>query len=64
MTAIRYSRYVLVNEDKGSVVWYDNKGAADKAQTATGGTLFDFDHDNRQTVEHAIHSARHRMGIE
>ena len=64
MTTIRYSRYVLVNEDKGSVVWYENKDAADKAQATAGGVLFDFDRDNRQTVDHAIHSARHRMGIE
>ena len=64
MTTVRYSRYVLVNEDKGSVAWYENKAAADKAKVNTGGTLYDLDKDNHITIDHALHSARHRMGVE
>lgn len=64
MTTIRYARFVLVNEDKGFIAWYDKKATAYKIQASVGGTVFDYDTDNHQTVEHAILSARHRMGVE
>lgn len=28
MTTIRYGRYVCVNKEKGSVVWYESKQSA------------------------------------
>lgn len=64
MTTVRYSRYVLINEESGSVAWYDNRSTAEKNQKTIGGTLYDLDNDNTITIEHALHSARHRMGIE
>ena len=60
----RYSRYVVVNEDTGSVCWYENSETASKEKDKHGGTLYDLDTDNQITIEHALHSARHRMGVE
>ena len=64
MTTIRYSRYVLIDEGRGSVAWYENPKEAEKAKNRFGGVLFDLDSDNPITIEHALQSARHRMGVE
>lgn len=64
MTTVRYSRYVVINEDTGSVVWHENSIAAEQFKKENGGSLYDLDKDNPITVEHALASERHRMGVE
>lgn len=64
MTTVRYARYVLVNEEKGSIAWYENPASATKAKNINGGTIYDLDTDDPHTIEQALHSARLNMGVE
>lgn len=64
MTTVRYSRYVVVNENTGSIVWHECRLNADKDQKYNGGTIYDYETDDPVTIENALRSTRRRMGLE
>lgn len=62
MTTIKYGRYVCVNKEKGSVVWYESKQSAMESQEVNGGELYDTEVDDMEVVENALHEVRGMMG--
>ena len=62
MTTIKYGRYVCVNKEKGSVVWYESKQSAMESQEMNGGELYDMEKDDMEVVENALHEVRRMMG--
>ena len=64
MTTVRYARFVLVDEELGSVVWYDNRKEAEEAQNLNGGRLYDADVDDPHELDMALRNARKNMGVE
>lgn len=65
MTTIRYARYVVVNEQTGSIAWYENKKRAQRAADSDiDNTLYDYDTDEPETIEKALANARKNMGVE
>lgn len=65
MTTIKYGRYVCVNKEKGSVVWYESKQSAMESKEVNGGELYDTEEDDMDVVENALHEARKvMMGVE
>lgn len=64
MITVRYARYVVINEEKCSVVWSESIDGAQRVQKTHCGKLYDLDNDDPQTIEQALHNARQRMGVE
>ena len=62
MTTVRYARYVLVNEAKGMVAWYENPATAEKAKNINGGEIFDTDNTDPEDLAIILHHARKNMG--
>lgn len=64
MTTVRYSRYVLVDESRGSIVWYESEKSALRDQQKNGGELFDTDNTDTEDLEIILHHVRHGIGVE
>ena len=64
MTTVRYARYVLVNEAKDMVAWYENPATAEKAKNINGGEIFDTDNTDPEDLEIILHHVRHGIGVE
>lgn len=64
MSTNYYAQYVLVNEDTGSVVWYENHDTAIQAQRSTGGVIYNTETTDSDTLDRVLYHARQRMGIE
>jgi hypothetical protein len=64
MTTVRYSRYVLVDESRGSIVWYESEKSALRDQQKNGGELFDTETTDPEDLEIILHHVRHGIGLE
>lgn len=64
MTTVRYSRYVLVDETRGTIVWYESEKSAIRDQQKNGGELFDTDNTDPEDLEIILHHVRKGMGVE
>jgi len=64
MTTVRYSRYVLVDESRGSIVWYESEKSALRDQKKNGGELFDTETTDPEDLEIILHHVRHGIGVE
>ena len=58
MATMKYGRYVLVDETRGSIVWYESD------QQKNGGELFDIDNTDPEDLEIILHHVRHGIGVE
>lgn len=63
MTTVIYSRYVLVNEEKGIIAWYDNLASAQSAKIVHGGIVYDTDTDDPDTFKASLLKARKNIGV-
>ena len=61
---MKYAKYVLVNEEAGMVVWHENYDKAVAEQAVTGGTVYNADTIDPDTLQRALTAARHNMGVE
>ena len=52
-----YGQYVLVNTEKGSVVWYENYGQAVRDQATYGGTIFNTHTTDPELLKLTINNA-------
>ena len=64
MGTMKYGRYVLVDETRGSIVWYESEKTALRDQQKNGGELFDTDETDPEDLEIILHHARKNMGVE
>ena len=64
MTTVRYGRYVLVNEERGMIAWYESLKTAEKAKNINGGELFDTDNTDPEDLEIILQHVRKNMGVE
>ena len=64
MAIIKYAQYVVINEEKGVVVWNETHTQAVASQKANGGVIYNTDTCNTEILENALHVARQRMGVE
>ena len=64
MTTVRYARYVLVNEDRGMIAWYESDKTALRDQQKNGGEIFDTDNTDPEDLEIILHHVRKNMGVE
>ena len=64
MATERYGRYVLVEEKKGLVAWYDSRETAEKDKGTNGGEVFDTEAEDPENIEIILHHARKNMGVE
>lgn len=64
MGIVKYARYVIVNIEIGSVIWYECQSAAEKAQNENGGTLLDTESIGDIELNRLIQEARKNMGVE
>ena len=64
MTTVRYGRYVLVDEERGMIAWYESPATAEKAKNINGGELFDTDETDQEDLEIILHHVRKNMGVE
>lgn len=55
------SQYVLVNTEKGSVVWYDNYDSAVKNHTQYGGSIINTKTADPEFVKRVLENARKNM---
>ena len=62
MATMKYGRYVLVDETRGSIVWYESDKAAIRDQQKNGGELFDTDNTDPEDLAIILHHARKNMG--
>ena len=53
-----YGQYVLINTEKGSVVWYENYGQAVRDQATYGGTIFNTHTTDPELLKLTIDNAR------
>ena len=56
-----YGQYVLVNPDRGSVVWYEDHAAAVRDQAQYGGTVINTATADPEYVKRVIDNARKNM---
>lgn len=61
---MKYAKYVLVNEEEGLVVWHEIYDKAVAEQQVTGGTVYNTDTTDPDTLQRALTAARHNMGVE
>ena len=61
---MKYGRYVLVDETRGSIVWYESDKAALRDQKKNGGELFDTETTDPEDLEIILHHVRHGIGVE
>lgn len=61
---MKYAKYVLVNVEAGMVVWHENYDKAVAEQQVTGGTVYNADTTDPDTLQRALTAARHNMGVE
>lgn len=61
---MKYAKYVLVNEEEGLVVWHESYDKAVAEQQVTGGTVYNADTTEADTLQRALTAARHNMGVE
>ena len=52
-----YGQYVLINTEKGSVVWYENYGQAVRDQATYGGTIFNTHTTDPELLKLTINNA-------
>lgn len=65
MTTVRYARFVVVNEHRGSIVWSESQKKAQRmADDDPESVLYDYESDNVETIETALSNARRNMGVE
>ena len=64
MSTTYYAQYVLVNEETGSVVWFENHDAALKEQGSSGGVIYNTATCDHATLDRVLHNARQHMGVE
>ena len=50
MATMKYGRYVLVDETRGSIVWYESEKTALRDQQKNGGELFDTDNTDPEDL--------------
>lgn len=55
------AQYVLVNEDTGTVVWFENYDAAVRAHSTYGGTITNTETCPRHVIEATLLNARDNM---
>ena len=60
----KYGRYVLVDEERGSIIWYESNKTAFRDQQKNGGELFDTDNTDPEDLEIILHHVRKNMGVE
>lgn len=56
-----YGQYVLVNEDKGSVMWYESHDAAVRDQLTAGGVIINTATADPEFVKRTLANARKNM---
>lgn len=61
---MKYAKYVLVNVEAGMVVWHESYDKAVAEQQVTGGTIYNADTTDPDTLQRALTAARHNMGVE
>ena len=61
---MKYAKYVLVNEEEGLVVWHESYDKAVAEQQVTGGVVYNTDTTEADTLQRALTTARHNMGVE
>lgn len=61
---MKYAKYVLVNVEAGMVVWHESYDKAVAEQQVTGGTVYNTDTTDPDTLQRALTAARHNMGVE
>ena len=64
MTTVRYGRYVLINEERGRIAWYESEKTALRDQQRNGGELFDTDKTDPEDLEIILHHVRKSTGVE
>lgn len=64
MGIVKYARYVIVNIEAGSVIWYECQSTAEKAQKENGGTLLDTESTSETELSCLIREAHKNMGVE
>ena len=64
MATMKYGRYVLVDEERGSIIWYESEKTALEDQQKNGGELFDTDNTDPEDLEIILHHVRKNMGVE
>lgn len=61
---MKHAKYVLVNEEEGMVVWHESYDKAVAEQQVTGGVVYNADTTDPDTLQRALTTARHNMGVE
>lgn len=61
---MKYAEYVLVNVEEGMVVWHESYDKAVAEQQVTGGTIYNADTTDPDTLQRTLTAARHNMGVE
>ena len=61
---MNYAKYVLVNEADGLVVWHESYDKAVAEQQVIGGTIYNADTTDPDTLQRALTAARQNMGVE
>ena len=64
MTTVRYGRYVLVNEERGVIAWYEKGETAESDKKKYGGEIFDTEKEPMENIEIILHHVRKNMGVE
>ena len=64
MGIVKYARYVVVNIEIGSVIWYECQSTAEKAQKENGGILLDTESMDETELNRLIRGAHKNMGVE